>query len=368
MLALVATGLAERRWVAAQADAAIVLAVTLDAPVLRPLANAVTGEPVERDGPIAGTPALLVRPRGEGPWPAVVFVNGATRHGRRHPTVRRLAHGLARAGFLTVVPDPPGLSRGAITPRTADAVDAVVRAAAALPDARPHEVALVGVSVGASLALLAAAEPETSAAVSVVAGLAPYADLREVIMLATTGHHRRHGRFVAYDTAPFLQLVIGRSLAAALPPGDDRRRLVDHFASVPWESDAPLAALRRSPPAGLGGAGEALVRLLLNQDPERFDVLYEALPPELREGVRRLSPLGGAGRVRARVELASARADRYFPLDESEALTAAVPDARLTVTDILRHAVPDPSPRGLADILRLDAFAARVLRRAASAG
>lgn len=367
LLALLAAGLAERAWVAAHADATVVLAVTLETPVLGAITEAVTAEPHEQDAPVAGTPAILVRPQGRGPWPAVVFVNGATRRGRHHPTVRRLARGLARAGFLVVVPDPPGLARGEITRRTFSATVAVTRATAAHPDARGGKVALVGVSVGASLALLAAAEPGVAEDVTVVAGIAPYGDLRQVILLATTGHHRRDGRFVAHQPDPFVRLVIGRSLAASLPPGPDRRRLVARMRAVPWESDAPLATLRRHPPAGLGSGGKALVRLLLNRDPRRFAALYAAVPAPIRSAVRRLSPLFRAERIRARVELASAPVDKYFPVDESRALVRAAPDGRLTVTRILRHAVPEPSPRGVADLARLDAFVARVLRLAGSA-
>lgn len=363
VVALATTGLAERRWIGVQADAAVVLAVTLEAPVLDPITRAVTREPLERDAPVGGTPALLVRPDGDGPWPAVVFVNGATRHGRHHPTVRRLAHGLARAGFLVVVPDPPGLARGEITLRTLRSTVAVARATENRPDV--DRLSLLGVSVGASLALLAAQEPGLD--IGVVAGIAPYADLREVILLATTGRQRVGGRLVPYEADPFVRLVVGRSLAASLPPGPDRRRLVAHMLDVPWDSDAPFATLRRRPPEGLGPDGKALVRLLLNRDPRRFGDLYGALPARLRSGVRRLSPLLRAGRVRAHVELASAPVDKYFPLDESAALVRSAPDARLTVTKILRHAVPDPSPRGIADIVRLDAFAARVLRRAGAA-
>ena len=39
------------------------------------------------------------------PWPALVFVNGATPDGRNHPIVRRLGLGLAQAGFLVFVPN-----------------------------------------------------------------------------------------------------------------------------------------------------------------------------------------------------------------------------------------------------------------------
>jgi pimeloyl-ACP methyl ester carboxylesterase len=348
--AVLAVGLLLRSWVGAQADAAVVLATTLELPVLGRAAAAATGEPRVEDTVVAGTPALVVRPAGSGPWPAFVFVNGATRHGRHHPTVGRLAEGLARAGFLVVVHDPPGLRRGEITERTLESTIAVARAVAE----RNRLVGFLGVSVGASLALVAASEPELAGDVTVVAGLAPYADLRTVIRIASTGG----------PVEPFLRLVVARSLAGSLPPGRDRTRLRAHLATVPWESRAPLASLRRDPPEELGPAGSSVVRLLLNRDLRRFDELYAALPARLRAAVRRLSPLPVADELQARVELASAPRDRYFPLSESQALVGAAPDARLTVTGTLEHAVPRASPLGILDLARLDGFAVRVLREA----
>ena len=63
-------------WVDAQARAVVVISSVLDAPVLTPAAKAVSGEPRFADRTVAGNPALISRPGGEGPWPAVFFVNG----------------------------------------------------------------------------------------------------------------------------------------------------------------------------------------------------------------------------------------------------------------------------------------------------
>src|SRR5919201_997581 len=88
-------------WSRAQFDALIALAITQRTPVIAPLARLVTNAPHVDEVAIAGQPATIVRPgAGDGPWPAIVFVNGATRRGRFHPRVQRLARGLARAGFL----------------------------------------------------------------------------------------------------------------------------------------------------------------------------------------------------------------------------------------------------------------------------
>ena len=319
-----------RSTVAAQADGVVVLSTVLETPGVTSAVERLTDEPRVEETEMAGMPTTLVRPAGAGPWPTVVFMNGATRLGREHPRVRALARGLGRAGYFVVVPDLPGLRESEITTRTLDAALAAARAAAARSDARDGRIALLGVSVGASLALLAAEDPSLGRRVSVVGGIAPYADLRNMLRLATTGYYRDGGRLVRYRTDRFLVRVATRSLAAALPPGVGR---------------------------------DALGRLLANRDPRRFDALYNALPAEIRAEHARLSPLARADRLRARVELASSPRDKYFPLAESRALAARAPDARVTVTTTLDHAIPEPGD--IPDLIRFDAFAVRVLERAA---
>ena len=363
MLALGA-GVLYRDWLASQVRAAIVLSVALEAPVLMWTVAALTDEPLVTEARLAGQPATVVRPGAGGPWPALVFVNGATPLGHTHPDVQRLARGLGRAGFLVAVPELPGLRRGEITVRTARATVGVVGAVARRPDVRQGRVGLLGVSAGTTLALLAAEHPTLARRVSVVAGLAPFADMRKVVMLATTDYYPAPRGRIRYAADPFLALAVGRSLAASLPPGRDRRRLVAALAPIDDEARDPLAVVRRSRWLRLGGAGRALVRLLANRDPRRFTRLYAALPPGLRFDIRRLSPIRGARRLQAPVELASAPRDSYFPLAESDSVVHAAPEARLTVTRTLEHAIPAVSLRDLRHLLRLDGFVVRVLAKA----
>jgi pimeloyl-ACP methyl ester carboxylesterase len=363
LLVALAAGIIFRSTVVAQARAFVVLTTTLDPPVLAWTVRQLTGEPDAEEIVLARVPTTLVRPDGSGPWPAVVFVNGATRRGRHHPHVRRLARGLARAGYVAVVPDVPGLRRGEITVRTAMRTIAVVRAVSERPDVREGRVALFGVSVGATLALLAAEEPTLAARVSVVAGVAPYSDIVEVIRIATTGFYRTGGRLLPYRAEAFLALVTARSLAAALPPGRDRSRLLGRLRAVDDDAPAPLRVLRGGWTGELGGRARTLAMLLRNRDPRRFDRLYASLPRAFRARMRRLSPIVAADRLRAPVEIASAPHDKYFPLSESRSL-AREANVRITVTSTLDHAVPEASPSGVADLFRFHAFIVRALRRA----
>jgi pimeloyl-ACP methyl ester carboxylesterase len=351
-------------WIDAQARAVVVLSSVLETPVLTPVVEVLTEEPRVEETTFAGMPALVARPGGEGPWPAFLFVNGATPEGRMHPQVRDLARGLARAGYLVVVPDLPGLRSDEITGETVSSTMEAARATAERPDARDGQVGLIGVSAGASLALLAAESPDVRERVSVVAGIAPYTDIRTMLSIATTGHYWDGERYVPYETDPFLSYVIARSLVTAVPCEEDRKKLGSELKEIDRLDPNPLAGLRARPTGDLCPEAQSIVELLGNEDPDRFDELYAALPERVREGLDRLSPLAAAEQLAAPVELASAPHDEYFPVSESFALAGIAPDCRVTVTGALDHANPDPSLGDLPAFLSFDGFVARSLREA----
>jgi pimeloyl-ACP methyl ester carboxylesterase len=355
-------------WVDAQVRAAVVISSVLEAPILTPGVEVVSGEPGIEDVSVAGNPALVARPAGEGPWPAIFLVNGTVRKGRKLPEVRNLAEGFARAGYLVVVPDLPGLTEDRLTPQTADAATQVTREISGRPDVEDGKVALVGVSTGATLALLAAEDPTLRGKVSLVAGVAPYSNIKTVLNLATTGHYRRpDGEPVRYEATPFLSYVVGRSLVAALPPGEDKLTLAAELERAGRESLDPLSGLRARRTGDLGPGAKSVVELLANRDPKRFAALYADLPDDVRRDLEELSPLAGTVRIRVPVELATGPHDKYFPASQSYALERVAPQRRVTVTGVLDHAKLEVSLGDIPAFATFDAFVVRSLRTARTA-
>jgi pimeloyl-ACP methyl ester carboxylesterase len=354
-------------WVDAQARAVVVISSVLDAPVLTPAVEAVGEEPRFSDARVAGNPSLVVRPAGEGPWPAIFLVNGTVPEGRKLPEVRNLAEGFARAGYLVVVPDLPGLEEDRITPQTLDATTQIAREISGGPDTEGGKVALVGVSTGATLALLAAEDPALSGRVSVVAGVAPYSNIKTVLNVATTGHYRRSdGELASYEATPFLSYVAARSLVAALPPGEDKRTLSAELEGAGRGSQDPLSGLRSRQMGDLGADARSVVGLLANRDQERFDSLYADLPDEVRHDLEELSPLAGTEQISVPVELATGPRDKYFPPSQSYRLERIAPEIRVTVTGALDHARLDVSLGDIPAFATFDAFVVRSLRKAST--
>jgi pimeloyl-ACP methyl ester carboxylesterase len=354
-----------RRLLRAQTQAAHLLATTLGVPGTAAI-DRLARPPTIEEGFLARWPATVVRPGSRPPWPALVFTNGATPDGRSHPAVRRLSIALGRSGYLVFVPDLPGIALGELSPATLAAGIESVTAAADADESRGGRVGLIGVSIGATLALLAAQAQGLAERVSVVAGIAPFTDLAKVMLLATTGMYRAGNRLEPYPVPSSLPVGLARSLGAMLPATPGAQALAREIRELEPSAPDPLVGLRtrRAPPGEPAAA--AVTALLANRDPGRFDELYAALPREIRETVAALSPVRSGASLRAPVELATAPQDKYFPVAESLALAAAAPQVRITVTTTLSHATPKLDPRSLAGLARLDGFFVRALAAAAA--
>jgi hypothetical protein len=71
------------------------------------------------------------------------------------------------------------------------------------------------VSTGATLAPLAADKEDVVKRISVVAGVAPCADVQTVLDIATAGHHQKDGKPLRYEADPFLSGAVTKSLVSS---------------------------------------------------------------------------------------------------------------------------------------------------------
>jgi len=255
--------------------------------------SALTDPPIRRPLPLGTFGADLYVHAGLDTGRPLVLAHGFAPEGKDDPRVGQAAALLARAGFDAAVPTIPGLTRGRLGPED---VEPVIAALAA----RDGRTVLVGVSVGAGPALLAAADPRVGERVSAVLSLGGYASAREVLRFWLTGDY-------AYDR------VRGRV--------EHDPELVRAFLRANADRLEPVTRA-----AVEGGDREAARRLL------------DAPPPDLARYLEALSPIRVAPAVGARLILVHGRGDRAVPYTESLRLAAARPErTTLVLVGLVEH-------------------------------
>jgi pimeloyl-ACP methyl ester carboxylesterase len=240
-----------------------------------------------------------------------VLVHGFSPGGKDDPRVREAAALLARTGFDVAVPTIPGLTRGQLGWEDVEPVIATVAAHAA-------STIVVGVSVGAGPALLAAADPRVRERVSAVLTLGGYASASEVVRFWLTGAYEYEGIRGRVHHDPEVVRMFVRANADRLDAS----------------SRTTLGAADR----------ESAARFLA------------APPPDLQRYLDSLSPLRVAREIRARLVLVHGRADRAVPYTESLRLAAARPErTTLVLVGVVEHVGGGTSSgwQGASDFLAL---------------
>jgi pimeloyl-ACP methyl ester carboxylesterase len=258
-----------------------------------PALSALTAAPTRQPFPVPGAGVDLYVRAGLIPGGALVLVHGLSADGKDDPRVQEAAGLLSRAGFDVAVPTIPGLTRGRLGQEDVEPVVATLAA-------RPVSSIVVGVSVGAGPALLAAADPRVRERVSAVLSLGGYASATEVVRFWLTGAYGYESIRGRVDHDPEVVRMFVRANAERL--------------------DATARAILE------GTDREAVARLL------------SAPPPDLGRYLDSLSPLRAARDIRARLVLVHGRADRAVPYTESLRLAAARPErTTLVLVGVVDH-------------------------------
>ena len=245
---------------------------------------------------------------------AVLIFLGATPHGTDDPEVVKLGWALARTGLVVMFywSETMGLEARLAADEVANVV-AAFEHLARQPYVDPGRIGLAGFSVGASYAMVAAADPRISGDIAFINSFGGY-----------------------YDAANLLvQIAAGRTL--------------DGSIETPWEVDelAEKVFTNTISASAASDAGDAFLAGADSVTEARR--LFDALPAGFRSDVDAVSPSRyvddwNSGTV---LRIMHDRGDAVIPVGESRRLVAALqrerPDIEVyyTETDIFRHVTPD---------------------------
>lgn len=243
----------------------------------------------------------------------VVLVHGMTTRGKADHRLVAFAESLVRLGFTALVPDLPGMKR--FRPEEAD-VARIERAFSWMTRGGAdsfERCSLLAFSFAAGPALRAAAGPAVGDKLTAFIGVGAYYDLENVLKHLTTsgGQDRptfpgglpiRHGKwlFLRYNTE-----LLG--------------------LDAHWDSVEAIVSRKRKDEAadigdllaGMPGAARAMVALMENKSPDRFEALFARQDAALRERLRTWGMREVVPGVRGKKFFLHGRADPFIPPSES---------------------------------------------------
>jgi pimeloyl-ACP methyl ester carboxylesterase len=311
MVSLVLLALAATPTVRTRVKAAVTMGDALGLPVPRPFAADVAPEPATVDGVVgrmyeSGDRALLIVP-------------GAAPAGMKDPRVNAVAEAFARSGHSVFIPQ---LDLYGEELTDAD-LERIVTSALGLARSSSHPVAMLGISYGGSLALIATADERLDGRISRVATFGAYYDLVGLVQAITTGVSLVDGEEIPWEGHPQARDILFARVAGLLPE-PDRSELVDALGGTTGPDRLPAAT-------------RSVYDLLTNRDPTLTYELAGDLPDRLRRFLERFSPSSVSERVEVPIAALHSTDDPVVPYGELIRLQSHLPEARVTEVEMFKH-------------------------------
>ncbi len=292
--------------------------------------------------------ADLYEPPNASGLPAIVLVNGVVPEGRGYQPLVDFADGLARTGFVVLVPDALDYGNYRVFPEDIGALVQGFQVLRDQPSVDPTRVGFIGFSMGGSLAMVAAADPEIADDVALIATIGAYYSLDAMLRAVTTTTVEVAGEFLPYQPDSYVWLVTRNTLLSAIPDDRDQEALFHLFALETPDPDPE--ALPGYDPDKLGPTARRVFDLFTNRDPAAVGALMDRVRSEIPGVLESISPDAHIERLRAPAALLHDRGDLYVPAQESLRIydqLGGEPRAQLAILDVIQHAqlsAPDLSP------------------------
>jgi dienelactone hydrolase len=285
----------------------------------------------------------------DAPVGAVVFVSGVNSQGRTNPSIARVAAAMARTGAGVLVPELPVFFDVRVDGTEVGRIVAAFEALAERPEIDPERIGIMGVSVGGSLSLMAAADPTIADRLAWVGSFGAYADASEIVPEVLTHQYRLDGELVDWAPALLVRQIVFGLVTDQVTDGRDHGYLYGAYDDLNNEGIHPL------PDADIPletDAGRAVEAILLADTLPEAEALLALAPAEGRALLEAISPIHHVADIKARVYLMHDTGDQHIPISHARELYAAMEDAgvdvRLGEFRLFDHVRPDTRDLGRA--------------------
>lgn len=275
------------------------------------------------------------------PRAKLIIFPAANELGKDDSRLKKLALLFARMNLRVYVPTLANLNRERFHPQVMEEMQAVIKFARDDEPKLPLQVLSFSIAVGPEL--IVAAREELRDELDLIISMGGYYDLANVIKFHTTNVPRPD---------PFGLWLFARYYAQFLPPPD--ARIFYEIADRKWQNpESEVTDLAKN----LGPKGQQALALLLNKDPEKFDELLAALPPELKNFLDTFDPRPGIANLKSEILLLHSIHDPVIPFEESQKLLSALrenkKEAQFIELRVFDHVNPVLPPATLKNIFTL---------------
>ena len=256
----------------------------------------------------------LYRPATGGLHAGVVVCLGVVPAGYDHPQIPRFGEALARAGFAALIYRSPLMGDLRLEPEDIGGIALAYQWLIEQPYVDPTRSGLIGLCVGGSFALMAAASPLIRDRVAFVGALAPYASMGTLAQDVTSATRPSGAVREPWQVDRLTRKVYVRSLTALLD-----QREAELLRNGFSERNGHL--VRHNLPAD----GRAVLPLLTALQADEAEAALQRLPATLRERLAAMSPLSYLQDIHAPlIILGHDRDDLVIPVAESRCLRSAL--------------------------------------------
>lgn len=283
----------------------------------------------------------LYRPSKPGRHPGVLVCLGVVPFAVDHPQVPRLGAALARAGFGAFLYWSPAMRDLRLVPDDIGDMAIAYEALLGRDGIDPARSGVLGTCVGASFALMAAAQSAIRDRVAFVATFAPYSSMRTFVRdIASASRSTASGR-EPWAVDPLTRRVYVRSVTDMLA-APEAELLRGAFLDGNGDIDAQR----------LSSDGRRVRELLRATDVRDVDAALEQLPDAMRDRLEAMSPLRYLHDVRAPlIVIGHDRDDLVIPVDESRRLRDALLGRRgVKYAEFAMFEHADPTKRRLSPL------------------
>jgi dienelactone hydrolase len=283
------------------------------------------------------------------PVGAVLFISGINDQGRAHPALTRIAAAMARTGAAVYIPELPVFFDTRVDSSEVGRIVAAFEALADEPAVDPDRVGIMGVSVGGSLSLIAAADPAIADRIAWVGSFGAYADAQELVATVVSHQFRADGEIHDWEPALLVRQIVFGLVTEQVTNGRDHGYLYGAYDGLNNDGLHPFPNADIPLQTDTARAVEAL--LLVDTLPQAEALLDEA-PATGRELLAAISPIHSVADLQTTVYLMHDTGDQHIPYSNAHELYDAMLDAGVDVHlgefRLFDHVQPDTRDLGKA--------------------